>query len=138
MRSQSRSSLRDKGVANLQLVRFLLAMKSTSSIWLVAVFVLLTSTVAYAQTLSLDTGRNATEAEGIVDLPRLNGSITLDGLSDEPAWQGVTALPLTMYEPSYRGGTERKVELLLAYDSEAVYIAGRFYHQDPSLSLIHI
>ena len=101
-------------------------MKSTSSIWLVAIFILLTSTAAYPQTPSLDMGRTATEAEGIVDLIRMNGSITLDGLSDEPAWQGVTALPLTMYTPSYRGETERKVELLLAYDSEAMYIAGSF------------
>ena len=106
-------------------------MKSTSSIWLTAIFILLTSTRAYPQTPSLDMGRTATEAEGIVDLIRLNGSITLDGLSNEPAWQGVTALPLTMYTPSYGGETERKVELLLAYDSEAMYIAGRFYHQDP-------
>jgi|TARA_B110000263_G_scaffold239678_1_gene242114 hypothetical protein len=95
-----------------------------------AILILLTSTKAFAQTPGLDLGRTAPEAEGIVNLPKLSGPITLDGLSDELAWQDIPTLPLTMYEPSFRGKTDRTVELLIAYDSEAVYIAGRFYHED--------
>jgi len=74
--------------------------------------------------------RNAPEAGGIVDLPRLSAAVTLDGLSDEAAWAAIDPLPLTMYEPTYRGASDRDIELLVAYDDEAVYVAARFYHTD--------
>ncbi|MEZ4417675.1 MAG: DUF5916 domain-containing protein [Gemmatimonadota bacterium] len=72
------------------------------------------------------------EASGVIDLPRLRGVVTLDGVSDEDAWADVPTLDLTMYEPTYRGSSDRQIELLVAYDDEAVYVAGRFYHADPS------
>jgi hypothetical protein len=81
---------------------------------------------------SLGTGRAAPEARGVVDLPRLTGPVTLDGLSDEVAWRNVEPLPLTMYEPSFRGSTDRNIEIRLAYDDEAIYAAARFYHADPA------
>lgn len=75
--------------------------------------------------------RNAPEADGVVDLVRLSGPITLDGLSDEAAWADLEPLPLVMYEPSYRGGSERRIQLLLGYDDDAIYVAARFFHEDP-------
>jgi hypothetical protein len=81
---------------------------------------------------SVDVGRSAPEAGGVVDIPRLSGAITLDGLSDEPAWDAVPPLQLTMYEPTFRGTSERRIQILMAYDDEAIYVAGRFWHEDPS------
>ena len=81
---------------------------------------------------SLVTGERASEAEGTVDLPRLEGPITLDGVSDESAWAAVDPLPLTMYEPTYRGAAERRIDLRVAYDDEAVYVAATFHHDSPS------
>jgi len=75
-------------------------------------------------------GRTAPEASGVIDLPRLNGPITLDGLSDEPAWQEIEPLPLTMYQPTFRGEAARNIEIRVAYDDEAIYMSGRFY-QNP-------
>ena len=80
----------------------------------------------------LGAGRAAPEARGIVDLPRLTGPITLDGMSDEDAWRGVEPLPLTMYEPSFRGTSDRRIELRVAYDDDAIYASARFFHSDPS------
>lgn len=90
-----------------------------------------------AQSISSDgidmgESRSASVASGVVDLPRLDGPITLDGMSDEPAWRGIEPLELTMYEPTFRGTTNRTIQVLVAYDDEAVYVAGRFFHQDPS------
>ena len=77
-------------------------------------------------------GETAPEAQGIIDLPRLRGPVTLDGISDEAAWEGIEPIPLTMYQPTFRGPSDRRVEVLIAYDDEALYVAGRFYHSDPS------
>jgi hypothetical protein len=76
-------------------------------------------------------GRDAPEASSVVDLQRLNGPVTLDGLSDESAWAGVEPLTLTMYEPTFRGSSDRTIQLLVAYDDEALYVAARFFHPDP-------
>ena len=77
-------------------------------------------------------GRSASEASGIVDVPRLQGPITLDGMSDEPAWQEIEPLELTMYEPTFRGDTDRTIQVLVGYDDEALYVAARFFHDDPA------
>ena len=53
-------------------------------------------------------------------LPRLNGPVTLDGRSDEPAWHLIDPLPLIMYEPTYGGTPTERTE------------PGRFYDTDPS------
>lgn len=80
---------------------------------------------------SVDLSRGAPEAEGVIDLRRLAGAITLDGRLDEAAWESVPPLALTMYEPTYRGESGRKIELRLGYDDQALYLAARFHHEDP-------
>jgi hypothetical protein len=77
-------------------------------------------------------GVSAPEARGVMDLPRLQGPVTLDGLSDEDAWEGIEPVPLTMYQPTFRGSSQRRIELLIGYDDEAIYVAARFYHDDPA------
>jgi hypothetical protein len=81
--------------------------------------------------VDINRGRNAPEKNGIVDLQRLSGPVTLDGISDEAAWAGVEPLPLTMYEPEFRGSSQRTIQVLAAYDDEAIYVASRFFHDDP-------
>ncbi len=65
-------------------------------------------------------------------LPHLNGPVTLDGRSDEAAWQAIDPLPLIMYEPTYGGTPTERTELRVAYDDRHLYVAGRFYDSDPS------
>lgn len=103
---------------------------------LAAFLSLVASESVVAQALSpeeagMTSGRTASEAAGVVDLQRLPGSVTLDGISDEAAWRSIEPLALTMYEPSYRGDSPRQIQLLVGYDDEALYVAGRFYHDDP-------
>ncbi len=79
----------------------------------------------------VDRVRNAPEAGAVVDVQRLSGPVTVDGRSDEPAWADVRPLPLTMYEPTYRGDSDRQIELRVAYDDDALYLSARFHHDDP-------
>ena len=84
------------------------------------------------RTTAMERGSSAPEAEGVLDLPRLSGPITLDGMPSEPAWAGIESVPLTMYQPTFRGPSDRDIEWLVAYDDDAIYVAARLYHDDPS------
>ncbi len=67
-----------------------------------------------------------------VPLPRLTGAVTLDGLSDEAAWEDITPLPLVMSSPTYLDTPTERTEIRIAYDDDFIYAAGRFYDSDPS------
>ncbi|MBM3285329.1 MAG: carbohydrate binding family 9 domain-containing protein, partial [Candidatus Aminicenantes bacterium] len=62
---------------------------------------------------------------------RLNGPVTLDGLSTEPAWQKIPSLPMVMQSPNFGGSPSEKTEVLLGFDDEYLYIAGRLYDKEP-------
>jgi hypothetical protein len=68
----------------------------------------------------------------IFTLPRLNGSIRLDGLSNEPAWQEIAALPLTMHLPVYGKTPTERTEIRVAYDDDHLYLAARCYDSEPA------
>ena len=63
-------------------------------------------------------------------LQRLDGPITLDGLSDEAAWQKIAPFPLTMNFPTFEGAFTERTEIRIAYDEAYLYAAGRFYDTD--------
>ncbi len=67
-----------------------------------------------------------------LDIQKLSGEITLDGLSDEEAWNNVESLPLVMFQPVFKGEQSNRSEILVAYDDEFLYLAGRFYYSDLS------
>jgi hypothetical protein len=73
----------------------------------------------------------AATTEGPLRLQRLAGRIEMDGRPDEPAWQTIAPLPLTMYAPTYRGTPSQRTEIRVAYDDEALYAAGWFFDSDP-------
>lgn len=65
-------------------------------------------------------------------LPQHKGKIQLDGMSDEPAWQEIAPLLLTMHTPSFGKSPSERSEIRIAYDQHYLYAAGRFYDADPS------
>lgn len=67
-----------------------------------------------------------------LELTRLTGSVTIDGVPDEPAWRDIPTLPLTMYTPVFRGTPTQRTEIRVAYDDEFFYAAGWFYDTEPS------
>jgi len=77
-------------------------------------------------------GRTAPEANGVMELTRISSPITLDGVLDEAAWAEIEPFPLTLYEPAFRGASERRIDIRVGYDDEAIYVGGRFFHDDPS------
>ena len=63
-------------------------------------------------------------------LTRLSAPIQLDGRIDEPAWQAVAPLPLTMFTPTFNGQLTERTELRVAYDDRYLYLGGRMFDSD--------
>jgi hypothetical protein len=63
-------------------------------------------------------------------LPRLEGPIRLDGMSDEPAWRAVQPWLPTQYEPDNGAPPTERTEFLVAYDARYIYFALRAYDHD--------
>ena len=68
---------------------------------------------------------------GPLVLTRVDQPITLDGLSDEKAWQRVPPLGMIMFQPSWGGPPSQPTEVLVAYDDNNLYVAGRLYDREP-------
>lgn len=62
---------------------------------------------------------------------RISQPITLDGLSNEPAWQQVPPLQMTMFLPVWGDAPSQRTVLLVAHDDDALYVAGRLYDREP-------
>jgi len=62
---------------------------------------------------------------------RLQAPVRLDGPSDELAWRGVLPLPVVSQVPHFGQPPSERTEILLAYDEDNLYLAGRFYDSQP-------
>lgn len=65
-------------------------------------------------------------------IPRVRGSVTLDGLSNELAWEGIKTLPVVMHSPNFGNAPSELTEILVAFDNDFLYVAGRLYDSEPS------
>jgi hypothetical protein len=64
-------------------------------------------------------------------IPRTTSRVQLDGLSNEAAWQEAVLLPVVMQLPRFGDEPSERTEILLTYDDENLYVAGRFYDSQP-------
>lgn len=72
------------------------------------------------------------QSPGPVTIPRLTGAVSLDGASTEAAWDGLPALTMTTYEPTFGAPPSERTEVRIAHDGTYLYVAGRFYDSQPS------
>ena len=75
---------------------------------------------------------NAVNAQDPLQLTYLTESIQIDGLSNEPGWQGIQPLPMIMYKPTYKGEPTEKTEIRIAYDKNYLYCSALCYDANPS------
>ncbi len=75
---------------------------------------------------------NTINAQTPLSLTRVTETIKIDGLSDEPEWQKIPPLHLTMYKPTYQGEPTERTEIRIAYDSDYFYCSARCYSANPS------
>jgi len=67
-----------------------------------------------------------------IKIQRIDSPVELDGLSNEPAWEGINILPMVMRLPTFGGEPSERTEILLGYDDDYIYVAGRLYDSEPS------
>ncbi|MFV1987281.1 MAG: DUF5916 domain-containing protein [Gemmatimonadota bacterium] len=77
------------------------------------------------------------QSEGGVDVPplaieRMGGEVKLDGMPDEAAWANLEPLPMTMFQPVFRGEMTEATDIRIGYDDRYLYVGGRLYDSDPS------
>ena len=65
-------------------------------------------------------------------IQRIKSPVKLDGLSDELAWEGIKSLPMKMKTPNFDSEPSERTEILLGYDENYLYVAGRLYDSEPS------
>jgi len=62
---------------------------------------------------------------------KIDAQITVDGISDEPIWETIVPLPMTMYTPVFNGEKTERSEVRICYDNQFIYASARFYDRDP-------
>ncbi len=66
-----------------------------------------------------------------VPIPRVRGEVILDGRVDEPFWDEIDPLPMTMHTPVFGGPLTERTEVRLAHDDRYLYLSGRLYDTEP-------
>ncbi len=69
-------------------------------------------------------------AQDPVVLQRMGGPVELDGLSDEPAWENIKPVPLSMYEPISGGTMTERTVIRVGYDDDFLYVSGQMYDSE--------
>jgi drug/metabolite transporter (DMT)-like permease len=64
----------------------------------------------------------AAQAQDAIPLARLSGPITLDGRSDDAAWQAVAPFEMKVHLPNFGAAPSERTITRVAYDSDALYI----------------
>jgi hypothetical protein len=67
-----------------------------------------------------------------VKIRRIKSPVELDGLSNELAWEGIESFPMLMRTPNFGNEPSESTEVLLCYDDDYLYVAGRLYDSEPS------
>ncbi|MCJ7588757.1 MAG: carbohydrate binding family 9 domain-containing protein [Candidatus Aminicenantes bacterium] len=64
-------------------------------------------------------------------IPKISQPVTLDGLSDEAAWNGIRPLPMVAFIPNPGAPPSEQTEILIGHDENFLYVAGRLYDREP-------
>ncbi len=73
------------------------------------------------------------QSQSIIEASRLSSPIIFDGKLNDKAWQEVTPLPYRTQLPIFDTIPSEQARVLLAYDNDYLYLAGKFDLSDPSL-----
>jgi len=71
----------------------------------------------------------------VIVVRRTHSPVELDGVSDEAAWMGVEPLSVVAQSPVFGAEPSERTDVLMAYDDQYLYVAGRLY--DRRASAIH-
>jgi hypothetical protein len=70
-----------------------------------------------------------------IKIKKLNGPVVFDGLSNETAWESAYKMDFIAFRLVWNGAPSEKTEMLVGYDDDHFYVAGRCFTKD-STSLV--
>jgi hypothetical protein len=65
-----------------------------------------------------------------ISIPKGEGELILDGISDEALWSNACSVPFIVYRPVWGMEPSERTELLVTYDEAYLYVAGRCFTKD--------
>ncbi|MDZ7689795.1 MAG: DUF5916 domain-containing protein [Balneolaceae bacterium] len=66
-----------------------------------------------------------------MEISRIEGPITLDGMPDESAWEKLEPLPLVTYFPEAGNQPTERSDIRIGYTAEYLYLGGKLYDSEP-------
>jgi hypothetical protein len=84
-----------------------------------------------AHTQGEKAGQTFQDSAEQVRIPRLSGSVTLDGRVEEEAWESAASLPVVMQRPEFGGPPTERTEILIGFDNDFIYIGARLSDSEP-------
>lgn len=97
-----------------------------------ALLILIAVLVCPANPQEKDLPSIAARSQTPVVIQKLALPIDFDGLSDDEAWKGIQVLPLVMMMPNFGFPPSEKTEVLVAFDDEYFWVAGRLFDSEPA------
>jgi len=68
-----------------------------------------------------------------IQVVRINGGITFDGIPEEEAWQSIKPVKMLMHIPIFEIEPTETATIKMVYDNEYLYVSGLLYYKDPSM-----
>ncbi len=99
-------------------------MPATCRLWTAGLFCLLATLTAPTSILA--------QQRDAINIPRLEGPITMDGLSNEPGWEAIAPWIPSQYEPDNGAAPTEVTEFRVGYDDDYLYLSLRAYDSDPA------
>jgi hypothetical protein len=95
-------------------------------------YVIMLSLLTFLSTICSGQDSDTLNTGELIKIRRIISPVKLDGMSDEAAWDGIISLPMLMRTPDFGNEPSERTEILIGYDDDYIYAAGRFYDSEPS------
>ncbi len=62
----------------------------------------------------------------------MSGKISFDGICNEPLWDSLPAIPMTMFKPNHGSKPSERSDVFVTFDEEFFYLGARLYYKNGS------
>ncbi len=72
------------------------------------------------------------DSEDYLEIRKVTGKINFDGFCDEPPWDDLATIPMTMFKPNHGSQPTERSDIFVTFDDEFLYIGARLSYQNGS------
>lgn len=70
--------------------------------------------------------------ENYLEIKKLTGIISFDGICNEPLWDSLPTVEMTMFKPNHGSKPSERSDVFVTFDDEFFYLGARLYYQNGS------